>query len=451
MSVHILIIDDDATIRYLIHEFVEMAGYYSVVASSAEEAITLLEKQRFDVAISDIMLPGMDGLELTAFIKKNYDTDVIVITGYSGEYSYEEAIDRGASDFVFKPVRFEELLLRLRRVLKERQMKKELHRLAITDGLTKLCNSRHFYKQLRIETERSARYGHPLAILMLDIDYFKNYNDTYGHLEGDKVLSAMGRVIKGCLRTTDSAYRYGGEEFIVILPETESQEAEIVADRIRRNIEEEIFQPRENMTAGITVSIGITEYKAKEELPIFIKRVDTALYESKQKGRNCITILNADKNPESENPISAQINAEFSMRNVTFGFLTHPTQQQIEQIAILYQLENWWEPTDSYERVIRIISGSHCFITAFAGNEIIGMGRAISDRANDAYIQDVVLKKEYRGQGFGSRLVEAIVHRLEADGLKWIGLIAEKNSRNFYAPLGFRNMKKAVPMVKMVV
>lgn len=309
MSVHVLIIDDDATIRYLINEFVEMAGYRPMVAASAEEAVTLLETHRFDVAISDIMLPGMDGLELTALIKKNYDTDVIVITGYSGEYSYEEAVDRGASDFVFKPVRFEELLLRLRRVLKERQMKKELHRLAITDGLTKLCNSRHFYKQLRIETERSSRYGHPLAILMLDIDYFKNYNDTYGHLEGDKVLSAMGRVIKGCLRATDSAYRYGGEEFIVILPETDSLEAEIVADRIRRNIEEEIFEPRENTTAGITVSIGITEYKTKEELPTLIKRADTALYESKQKGRNRITTLNAEKNPESENPLSAQINA----------------------------------------------------------------------------------------------------------------------------------------------
>ncbi|NJL60036.1 MAG: GNAT family N-acetyltransferase, partial [Desulfobacteraceae bacterium] len=444
-------IDDDATIRYLINEFVEMAGYYPIVAASAEEAIALLEKQRFDVAISDIMLPGMDGLELTALIKKNYDTDVIVITGYSGEYSYEEAVDRGASDFVFKPVRFEELLLRLRRVLKERQMKKELHRLAITDGLTKLCNSRHFYKQLKIETERSARYGHPLSLLMLDIDYFKNYNDTYGHLEGDKVLSAMGRVIRGCLRTMDSAYRYGGEEFTVILPETDSQEAEVVADRIRKVIEKEIFEPKENLTAGITVSIGITEHKAKEELPTLIKRADKAMYESKQKGRNRITVLTAEKSSESENAGISDSNSEFSVKNVMFGFLTHPTQHQIDQIAAIYQLENWWEPTDTCERVARIISGSHCFMVVTVGDEIIGMGRSISDRANDAYIQDVALKKEYRGQGFGTKLVSAIVQRLETDGLKWIGLIAEKNSRNFYTPLGFRNMKKAVPMVKMIV
>jgi spermidine synthase len=90
-------------------------------------------------------------------------------------------------------------------------------------------------------------------------------------------------------------------------------------------------------------------------------------------------------------------------------------------------------------------------MVATVGDEIIGMGRSISDKANDAYIQDLALKKEYRGQGFGTKLVNAILQRLDTDGIKWIGLIAEKNSRNFYAPLGFRNMKKAVPMVKMIV
>ncbi|GEM_PF-158886 len=446
MTVHILIVDDDVTIRYLINEFVEMAGYRPAVAASAEEAVVLLEKHHFDVAISDIMLPGMDGLELTAFIKKNYDTDVIVITGYSGDYSYEEAIDRGASDFVFKPVRFEELMLRLRRVLKERQMRKELQRLAVTDGLTKLYNSRHFYKQLSLETERAIRYAHSLTLLILDIDYFKNYNDTYGHLEGDKVLSAIGRIIKGCLRKMDSAYRYGGEEFTVILPETGTDEAGIVANRIKNNIEKEMFTPKKDMSLNITISIGITEYSPKEELPTFIKRADMAMYESKQKGRSRITIWETGK---TDADISENM-PEFSINNIMLSFLAHPTQNQVEQIARLYQSEDWWTPTDNHERVARIIAGSHCFMIAGIADEIIGMGRCISDNANDGYIQDLMFKKEYRGQGLGTKLLNALLEQLKADGLKWIGLIAEKNSQNFYIPLGFERMKRAAPMLKII-
>ncbi|MBU1162612.1 MAG: diguanylate cyclase, partial [Proteobacteria bacterium] len=214
----ILIVDDESGIRNSIHEFIGMAGYKSFETSSAEEALEILKTNTIHVVITDIRLPGMNGLELTDLIKNSYDTDVIVITGYVGDYSYEEAINKGASDFVSKPVRFEELLIRLRRVLKERQIKNErtlmlakLQELAITDSLTKLYNSRCFYKQLDSEIDRSRRYNHPITLMFMDIDHFKRYNDTYGHLEGDKVLSRFGEVIKSCLRKMDTAYRYGGE------------------------------------------------------------------------------------------------------------------------------------------------------------------------------------------------------------------------------------------------
>ena len=154
---HILIVDDEMAIRESMGEFIEAAGYKSSTAESAAEALAIVNTETIDVVITDIMLFGMNGLELTDQIKKDFDIDVIVMTGYSGEYSYEEAISKGASDFVFKPVRFEELLLRLRRVLKERQLTQErvymlekLKRLSITDGLTKLFNSRHFYNQLTL-------------------------------------------------------------------------------------------------------------------------------------------------------------------------------------------------------------------------------------------------------------------------------------------------------------
>ena len=303
MEARILIVDDDAAIRDSMHEFVEMSGYRSSTADSAEAALEALKLDGADVVITDIMLPGMDGLELTDRIKKNYDIDVIVMTGYSGDYSYEEAISKGASDFVFKPVRFEELLLRLRRVLKERQLTQErvhmlekLKRLSITDGLTKLYNSRYFYNQLKAEIDRTARYQRPLSLLLLDIDKFKEYNDGYGHLEGDKVLLRLGQIIKSCLRKMDSAYRYGGEEFTVILPETEGDEAATVAERIRSAVEADQFFPQNsNQPISITISIGVTEYHDREDVAIFVQRADKAMYLSKQSGRNRVSCLFASK------------------------------------------------------------------------------------------------------------------------------------------------------------
>ena len=283
-------------------EYIANAGFSTLAASSAEEAIELIGKNSFAVVITDIRLPGLGGLELTKVIKQKNGSDVIVVTGYSDDYSYEEAINIGASDFVIKPVRLEELLLRLRRVLKERQLSTErtrmmqkLQKLATTDGLTKLYNSRSFYSQLELEVDRYNRYKHPLSLLLLDIDNFKEFNDNFGHLEGDKVLVRFSQIIKSCLRANDSAYRYGGEEFTVILPETAGEEAKTVAQRIRATLEAENFVPEPNKKATITISIGVTQCYPKEELSSFIRRADKAMYLSKQNGRNRVSVLLAEE------------------------------------------------------------------------------------------------------------------------------------------------------------
>lgn len=297
----ILIVDDDRSVRTTINEYIQTAGYSSQTAASAEEALELIKKNSYHVVITDIILPAMGGLELTKVIKKTNGSDVIVVTGYSDDYSYEEAINIGASDFVIKPVRLEELMLRLRRVLKERELTEErirmmekLQKLAITDGLTKLYNSRSFYSQLELEVDRFNRYQHPLSLLLLDIDYFKDYNDTYGHLEGDKVLVRFSQIIKSCLRANDSAYRYGGEEFTVLLPETGGERAKLVAQRIRKSLEVEKFVPRPGEEVQITISIGVTQYFRKEELSTFIQRADKAMYLSKQNGRNKVSVMFAE-------------------------------------------------------------------------------------------------------------------------------------------------------------
>jgi two-component system, cell cycle response regulator len=300
-DINVLIVDDDLSVRNTMDEYIASAGFSTLAASSAEEALELIDKNNFAVIITDIRLPGLGGLELTKVIKQKNGSDVIVVTGYSDDYSYEEAINIGASDFVIKPVRLEELLLRLRRVLKERQLSTErtrmmqkLQKLATTDGLTKLYNSRSFYSQLELEVDRYNRYKHPLSLLLLDIDNFKEFNDNFGHLEGDKVLVRFSQIIKSCLRTNDSAYRYGGEEFTVILPETNGDEAKTVAQRIRSSLETEKFKPIPDRNAKITISIGVTQYFPKEELSAFIRRADKAMYLSKKNGRNRVSVLLAE-------------------------------------------------------------------------------------------------------------------------------------------------------------
>ncbi len=234
MGNRILIVEDKEDVRDSMCQYMAMAGFAAATAASAEEALDQLKQAEVDIVITDIVLPGMEGLELTQRVKKEHQADVIVMTGYSDNFSYEGAISIGASDFVIKPVRLEELLLRVKRVLRERELTEERNRmmeklqtLAITDGLTGLFNSRHFYTQLELEVDRASRYQHPLSMLLIDIDHFKDFNDSYGHLEGDKVLARFSLVLKSCLRTNDAAYRYGGEEFTVILPETGAEEAEL--------------------------------------------------------------------------------------------------------------------------------------------------------------------------------------------------------------------------------
>jgi diguanylate cyclase (GGDEF)-like protein len=297
----VLVVDDDEAIRDSMTEFLSLSGYHTGMAASAEEALEMICRQPVDVIITDIMMEGMNGLQLTDRVKKEFDIDVIVMTGYSDDYSYEEAVRIGASDFVFKPIRFEELLLRLKRVLKERALTRErremmakLEKLAITDGLTRLYNSRYFYAQLKIEIDRSRRYHHPLALMLLDIDFFKDYNDTYGHLEGDKVLIRIGEIIRSSLRNMDSAYRYGGEEFTIILPETSAEEAVRVAPRIQAGLKASPFTPGGGPPVNITMSIGVTQYCPEEDISTFVQRADRAMYMSKSNGRNRISALPAD-------------------------------------------------------------------------------------------------------------------------------------------------------------
>lgn len=297
---HILIVDDDTVTLNFLKTFMSQNGYIVTVSGSAEEALEILQANDIDIVLTDIVLPKMNGLDLTDRISRDFGAEIVVMTGYTDGFSYETAISKGASDFVFKPVRLEELQLRINRVLEERKLKQErdgmvekLKELSITDGLTKLYNSRHFYTQLKREVGRADRYLHPLSLLLLDIDNFKIFNDSFGHLEGDKVLAQIADTITSLLRKIDTAYRYGGEEFTVILPEATCEQTAIVAERIRKAVRNLSFSPEFGQEISITISIGVAEYCPQEEIPALVKRADRAMYISKQEGRDRVTKVSA--------------------------------------------------------------------------------------------------------------------------------------------------------------
>ena len=173
----------------------------------------------------------------------------------------------------------------------EEALRESEHRyqeLSTIDDLTQLYNSRHFYAQLEREMERSNRYEQPFTLLMLDLDKFKDFNDTYGHVEGNQVLLRLGQVIKRCLRETDSAYRYGGEEFMIMLPMTTCEEGMVTAQRIQTELRKEAFSPVLGQEVYMTVSIGVAQYKPKEEMKAFVNRVDQLMYQAKRNGRDRI-------------------------------------------------------------------------------------------------------------------------------------------------------------------
>ena len=182
---------------------------------------------------------------------------------------------------------------RVEESLKESELK--YREMSITDSLTKLFNSRHFFRQLKAEIERSERYGRALSVMLLDIDDFKKYNDTYGHLEGDNALMVIAEVIRKNLRGSDNGFRFGGEEFTIILPETDVDEASEVAERLRKGITNAWMSPLSKLKCCVTASIGVSKHAPGELLSSLIGRADKAMYSAKEKGKNRVCVEVSDQ------------------------------------------------------------------------------------------------------------------------------------------------------------
>ncbi len=298
MKEKILLIDDEPEIRDLLAELLKDEGYTIYQAEDGVNGLEIFKNEDMDLVITDVRMPRKNGIELLREIRESRaEVDVIILTGQSDEATAIDCLRTGAYDYLLKPVEDIDILLTaVNRALQKRTLEKQnkllitqLEDMAIRDPLTGLYNMRQFYSYLEEEISRSARYEHGFCLLFLDIDHFKQVNDTYGHLFGDYVLKKVGRIMTSGLRSTNKLFRYGGEEFVVILTETSKQEGVLIADRLMNTIREQTFNYEEHQ-AKITISIGGATYPEhstrKNEL---IKLADKALYKAKESGRNrCI-------------------------------------------------------------------------------------------------------------------------------------------------------------------
>jgi diguanylate cyclase (GGDEF)-like protein len=328
----ILIVDDSNTVRVALREaLVDLPAVDEIVeAVDGIDALAVLSRAPVDLILTDVNMPRLDGFKFLSAVRNNprlRDVMVIMLSALGESVDKVRGLTLGANDYVTKPFERAELLARVTVMLKMKELQEELQRkaaaleranlelerLANQDGLTGLPNRRSFFSRLDIEFHRSRRFGTSLALLMLDIDHFKKFNDTYGHQLGDEALRAAGAALSGGIRSYDCAGRYGGEEFICFLPETNAHAALVVAERLRQRVGT-IRIPVAGVEGvpgevGMTVSIGIALWPdcPAERVDDLVAAADKALYLAKSEGRNRCTFGDPTRRPDGGPPGDAPV------------------------------------------------------------------------------------------------------------------------------------------------
>lgn len=304
---NILLVEDDKLQAQVTKCYLESNGYNVLWVDKGKDAIKYAKTEPVDLILLDIILPDLDGNEVTRWLKLNEDTKGIPIIVLTVKGSLNEKVtgfEAGANDYLTKPFNEIELNARIYSCMRTKALQDELREknrqlervltkveiLAITDPLTELYNRRYFELMLEKEFNRTKRYQSPTSCLMIDIDFFKSINDEYGHRVGDIVIKEVASVIKNCIRDSDTLARWGGEEYIVLLPETTKENAYTIATRINKAIATHKFS---NIHKQLTVSIGGTSIPDPEidTAEKIIYKADIALYEAKGKGRNTVEML----------------------------------------------------------------------------------------------------------------------------------------------------------------
>ncbi len=284
-EINILVITDNPESAMILEKTLKDVGYKVWIAGNPAEGLGLLRQNQFAVIITEVRSAKMNGVELTRQAHKiSPATNVIVITLYSFINSAIEAMEAGAYAYITKPFNTSEIRIKVGHaverfyLLSAGKEKDYYAQLAVIDGLTGLYNRRYFNEVMLMEFARLKRFASNLSLLMIDIDNFKNYNDTNGHPAGDELLRKLSKLLKASMREVDMVCRYGGEEFVVILPQTDKKGAQIVAERLR--VQATLYLPA-------TLSIGISTFpEDAQEITTLIEKADVALYEAKRTGKN---------------------------------------------------------------------------------------------------------------------------------------------------------------------
>ena len=304
----VLVIEDHPDQRDLLSIVLRREGYRVISAANGVEAMAKLRTEHVHIALSDIMMPKMDGFELIKTIRCDPDLKnlyLILITARIQEGDRVRGLDLGADDYITKPFSFSELLARIRVGSRVIQYQQHLEHQTQTDSLTGLYNRRAFEKRLTDEFERADRYGHPLSLLILDIDNFKVINDTYGHNAGDATLVKISQTLRTTTRKSDCPSRFGGEEFVLILPDTDHENAQRAAEKILSEIRSFEFSAKDAKFL-LTVSIGISSttihhYSNANQM---IEDADRALYTAKHNGKDRAELFWPDTHPKTKQLIA---------------------------------------------------------------------------------------------------------------------------------------------------
>jgi diguanylate cyclase (GGDEF)-like protein len=290
----ILVVDDETANLAVLNKILS-PGYTVFTAKSGREGLKRVVEDKPDLILLDIIMPDINGFELLKTLKANPDTrqiPVIIITGLDTEADEERGFVLGAVDYITKPFKNAIVIARVRTHIQIVHHIRMIERLGLVDPLTDIPNRRCFDDRLALEWRRALRDQKPVAFMMIDVDKFKTYNDTYGHPQGDTLLRTIAHIFAAAARRSgDMSARLGGEEFGVLLPDTELRAAVKVAEEIRSRVEAERIPTADGKTqTRTTVSIGVVSLVPAQGVSMenLISRADTRLYQAKEQGRNCI-------------------------------------------------------------------------------------------------------------------------------------------------------------------
>jgi len=303
-SMRVMLVEDDRAVMMLTSKYIESFGHEVVPAMDGETALDIFDPNHIDLILMDYILPGIDGFETTRKLRQTYQDEwfpIIFLTSTKGDNHLAMGLEAGGDDYLYKPVSaivLESKIKAMARIVKMQKdllsINKKMEQLSYLDGLTQIYNRRGFDRAISSEWRRMRRDGNILSFLMMDVDFFKKYNDHYGHQSGDDCLKEIARALEEQLyRPADIVARYGGEEFAVLLPGTDAKGALLVAERFVKSVEAlQIPHVESTVSKFVTISVGVaySSKKSNNNIMKIVKAADTALYSAKENGRNSYSL-----------------------------------------------------------------------------------------------------------------------------------------------------------------